>query len=127
MSVEKVSITEGYTFDITTGKFTVKVDVPETLGGKDQAPDPHRYLEVALAGCTAITVQMYAKRRNIPLEYTDVKIKILSEGAKNEILREVHFVGDLTEEQKTTLLSIAEKCPIHKLLSAGALITTKVI
>ena len=128
MSVESTKLLDTYAFDIKAGNFTIKVDVPENLGGNDTAPDPHQYLEAALAGCTAITVQMYAKRKNIPLDYSDVSIKITSEGSSNEILREIKFVGaDLNEEHKKSLLFIADKCPIHKLLSAGAKITTKLI
>lgn len=126
MSIQSTKRSSTFAFEIKAGAFTIKTDVPEKLGGEDTAPDPHQYLEAALAGCTAITVQMYAKRKNIPLDYSDVSIKITSEGSSNEILRVIKFVGaDLTEEHKKSLLFIADKCPIHKLLSAGAKITTK--
>lgn len=124
MSVESAKITEGLAFEIKTGKFTLKADVEEDKGGKNSAPSPHDYLEVALAACTVITVQMVANRKGMPLQYTDVKIKITSEGASNEILREIKFVGNLTDEQKVYLFKIAEKCPVHKFLSAGAKITS---
>lgn len=127
MSVESTKIIENFAYEITSHDFKVRVDVNEKLGGQNSAPNPHDYLEIALAGCTAITVQMYAKRKGIPLEYSDVKIKITAEGASNEILREIKFVGDLTEEQKQSLFQIAEKCPIHKLISAGAKIESRMI
>ena len=128
MSVEGSKILEGLAFEITAKGFQVRADVEKNLGGQNSAPGPHDYLEIALASCTVITVQMYAKRKNIPLEYTDVKVKITAEGeAGNEILREVNFVGDLTDEQKSSLLAIAEKCPIHRFLSRGAKITTQMV
>jgi putative redox protein len=95
------------------------------VGGKDEGPDPHELVEAALAACTVITVQMYANRKEWPLQSTDVKIYIESEGAKTEIVREVHFKGDLTDEQRSRLLDIANKCPIHRLLSSEVHITTK--
>lgn len=125
MSVVSVKKTEGFTFEIKMPTHTVITDIPMALGGKDLAPSPHGYLEAALAACTAITVQMYADRKAIPLDYTDVKINITKEGKDgNEIQREVSFKGNLTNEQKEKLFTIAEKCPIHKFLTAGAKITT---
>lgn len=125
MSVSSTKLIEGMAFEIQSSGFSVKTDVPEKLGGKNSNPDPHDYLEIALAGCTAITVQMYAKRKNIPLEYTNVAVKIISEGATNEILREIEFVGSLSDQEKQALFVIAEKCPIHKILSSGAKITSR--
>src|SRR5690606_24596983 len=104
MSVESTRLKEGYAFEIKSNGFSVPADLEEKLGGKNFGPTPHDYLEIALAGCTAITVQMYARRKNIPLDYSDVRVKITSEGSANEILREIHFVGDLTEDQKASLL-----------------------
>lgn len=127
MSVESTLLKNGLAFEISSRGFSVPVDVQEKLGGENSAPNPHDYLEIALAGCTAITVQMYAKRKNIPLEYSNVKVKITSEGQTNEILREICFVGKLSQEQKNSLLAIAEKCPVHKFLAAGTKILTRMI
>jgi putative redox protein len=127
MAVESTKIIEGFAFEVQTREFRVRTDVEQKLGGTNTAPDPHDYLQIALAACTAITVQMYAQRKGIPLEYADVKIKIIAEGPVNEILREIKFIGDLSEEQKQALLMIAQKCPIHKFLSSGAGITTQVL
>jgi putative redox protein len=124
MSAESTKLIEGFCFEVQSNNFKVMADVSEKLGGKNTAPSPHDYLGVALASCTAITVQMYAKRKNFPLDYTDVKISFLKEGVENEILREIKFVGTLSEEQTKTLLMIADKCPIHKLIEKGAKITS---
>lgn len=128
MSVTKTKLIDGYAFEIESSGFNIKTDAPVKLGGQGSAPDPHDYVEAALAGCTIITLMMYAKRRSLPLLDIDVTVKITAEGAKNEILREVKLIGDeLTVDQKASLMSIAEKCPIHKLLSAGASITTRML
>lgn len=121
MSIESSQRIEGLAYDIKLPGFLIRADVKEELGGTNSAPDPHNYLEVALAGCTAITVQMYANRKGIPLESVDVKISITKEGKDgNEITRDIRFHGDLTEEQKASLFAIAEKCPVHRFLERGA-------
>jgi len=127
MSIESTTLKEGYAFEMKVGKFKILVDVEEEKGGKNSAPNPHDYLEAALAGCTTITLQMYAKRKNIPLEYADVRVRITSEGNSNEITREIRFIGELEDAQKKRLVDIAEKCPVHKFLAAGSKIVTRVI
>ena len=124
MSVDYTHITGKLSFEVKTSHFLINTDVTTDLGGDDTAPDPHKYLEVSLASCTAITVMMYAKRKGIPLEDIDVAIKITSEGETNAISREIKFIGNLNAEQKESLMVIANKCPIHKFLSRGAVITS---
>lgn len=127
VSVESTKITKGLALEINVPGFQLRSDVSEKLGGTNTAPNPHDYLETALAACTAITVQMYANRKGIPLVSSDVKIKITAEGAENRIAREIRFEGELTDEQRASLLAIADKCPIHKFLSKGALIETSLV
>lgn len=101
-------------------------DVLPSLGGQDRGPDPHELLEAALAACTVITVQMYAHRKQWKLISTDVKIKILSETKEKTVIeREISFRGELDEEQKQRLREIADKCPIHRLLTHPIEITTR--
>ncbi len=101
--------------------------VSASLGGKDEGPDPHELLQAALAGCTIITVQMYANRKQWPLESTDVKIQILSEGKEGTVIsRDISFKGNLTQEQRDQLLVIADKCPIHRLLVGSVQIQTQI-
>lgn len=126
MSVESTHLLKKLAFESKTGEFAVISDVNLKLGGDNSAPDPHQYLEVSLASCTAITVMMYAKRKAIPLEDINVSIQIASEGEANTILRSVQLIGNLTQEQKDSLMVIADKCPIHKFLTRGAQITTTV-
>lgn len=124
MSVESTHLLNKLAFEVKSRKFTVNSDVVEKSGGDDSAPDPHQYLEIALASCTAITVMMYAKRKGIPLDDINVSIHITAEGEVNAISRGVQFIGNLTQEQKDSLLAIAEKCPIHRFISRGAQIKT---
>lgn len=127
MAVESTLKTGNLDFEIVVSGHRLTVDVSEKLGGGNKAPDPHDYLLAALAGCTTITMQMYANRKNIPLVSADVKITIVKEGAENHILREIKLIGDLTEEQSQRLFEISEKCPIHNFLERGAKIESRLI
>ncbi|MGE3684047.1 MAG: OsmC family protein [Bdellovibrionales bacterium] len=127
MAVESTIRTGNLDFEVVVSGHVLTVDVTEKLGGSDKGPDPHDYLVTALAGCTTITMQMYANRKGIPLESADVKIHITKEGSENRISREIKLIGALTEEQKQTLFAIAEKCPIHNFLERGAKIESRLI
>lgn len=127
MSVESTKRIGNLSFEIQVNGHQVLTDVPEKLGGEDTAPGPHDYVVTALAACTAITMQMYANRKGIPLMSSNIKVEITEEGAKNAIKREIALEGDLTEEQRQRLLEIAEKCPLHQFLQRGANITTSLL
>lgn len=103
-------------------------DVDTSSGGEDSALDPHDLLDSSLAACTAITLTMYAKRRGIPVEGINIDIERDASKEKTgeyNLTLNIHFVGNLTDEQKQQLLGIVEKCPIHKLLSHATInITT---
>lgn len=114
--------------EIQARNHTLISGVSAELGGKDEGPDPHELLQAALAGCTIITVQMYANRKQWPLESTDVKISILSENKEGTVIsRDVSFKGNLTQEQRDQLLVIADKCPIHRLLTGSVKIQTQMV
>lgn len=120
MSVEFTKRIEQFAYEIGVSGHSLMADVSVKLGGMNKGPDPHDYLQTALAACTVITLQMYANRKEIPLESADVKVKIVLEGKENQIHREIKLIGSLNDEQKQRLLEIAEKCPIHLFLSRGA-------
>jgi len=125
LAVESTKRIEKLAYRVNVSGHEVIADVTEDLGGSNRGPDPHDFLQAALAACTAITVQMYANRKGIPLESVDVKVRIALEGPENQIHREVRLLGRLDEAQKARLLEIAEKCPIHRFLVRGAKIETR--
>jgi putative redox protein len=127
MPVTATRILNGLKFEIKSVQFTALTDAPAALGGEGSAPSPHEYLEISLAACTVLTLQMYAKRKDMKLEYADVKVQITAEGKSNEILREIALIGTLDETERAKLFEIAEKCPVHKILSAGAKITSRLV
>ena len=96
-------------------------DVNKTLGSGDQAPDPHDLLDSALAACTALTLELYIRRRQLPV--TDLKVRIERAESKGEdgrvhykLARTVAIEGEIGEADRAKLLEIAGKCPIHRIL-----------
>ncbi|MDX5405639.1 MAG: OsmC family protein [Chromatiaceae bacterium] len=101
---------------------TIFADVAKDLGGDNSAPDPHDYYDAALAACKAITVMMYAKRKQLPLDYIDIEItRDNSQEAQGTYVLNVQLklLGNLSDEQKAQLAAIADKCPIHKLMTVA--------
>ncbi len=132
-SVTVKSTAKGYKQEIKTEKHSFTCDIPVDLGGTDTAPDPHELLFGSLGSCTAITVQMYAKKKNIPLEGVSVKLweeKIADPENESrtmpKINRELTVEGTLTDEQIEELKSAANRCPIHKLISGKNVIETSI-
>jgi putative redox protein len=101
-------------------------DVKSSSGGTDKGPDPHELIEAALGACTSITVQMYANHKGWNLKACDATVKFIQENSEGIVMeRSLTLEGDLDESQKERLLQIAEKCPIHQLLTRGVKIDTK--
>ena len=101
------------------------VDEPPGRGGTDTGPRPTQLLAASLAGCTAITIELYANRKGweLPTLEVSVDMKSDSERMPTHFAVEVGLPAGLDDEQRRKLMVIAEKCPVHKLLEHGAEIT----
>jgi len=127
--VVRVSIgKDHYHTDITAGGHTLVADEPEGVGGTDDGPDPYALLLSALGACKAITVRMYADRKEWPLDRLEFELSHSrvhaedcddcehTEGMISVIECTLRANGDLTDEQRQRLVEIADKCPVHKTL-----------
>jgi putative redox protein len=90
-------------------------DEPESNGGTDEGFSPGEFLASALASCTCITLRMYADRKkwNLDSVETEINFTFNNENKISFIQRSIKLSGNLSEEEKQRLLSIAEKCFIH--------------
>lgn len=105
---------------------TFFVDEPESNGGDDSGPTPHDVYDSALGACKALTVLWYARRKNLPLEDIEVEVeRDDSEERKGTYRLRVTLAlgGALTEAQRQELLTVAGKCPVHRLM---AQVTTEI-
>ncbi len=132
-----------YEDDFTTlmkvGNHTMVADEPIDFGGKDYGPSPYEFVSAGLSACTAMTIQMYAKRKGWKISNAEVHISYdkshaedcancETDSAKIDTFhREIKLTGDLDEKQKTRLLQIADKCPVHKTLHSETRVITKLI
>ncbi len=120
-----------YLTEITADQHTIYADEPIDLGGTDQGPTPDDLIMSSLAACTAITLRMYADRKEWPLEEIIATVGLIRKeesGQKSSLFDlTLEFIGDLDDEQKQRLLQIAKACPTHKLLTNPTEIKTQLI
>ena len=103
-----------------TGPNPPPTHVPETLGGGASGPEPHDLFDAALGACKALTLMLYAKQRGLPLDSLDVHLVRDDSQERQGTYRlavELDLHGALDDEQRQQLLRIADKCPIHKLMT----------
>jgi putative redox protein len=110
---------------IEIGPHRLLTDVAPEFGGEGSGPEPHDLLAAALAACTTLTVNLYARRKGYALDEVQVSIKHGQEGAAYGLHRSIRYLGALSAEEKQRLTEVANKCPVHKTLSGQILITTE--
>ena len=121
---------EGYTQQIVVGPHQLTADEPKNMGGDDDGPTPYDLLLASLGSCTSITVTMYAQRKSWPLQDVNVQLRHsrihaedcaeceTKEGKIDRIELDIEFAGPLSSEQRSKLLEIAKKCPVHRTLTS---------
>lgn len=114
-----------YRTELTVSGKTVIADEPEDLGGTNLGPAPGEFLMISLASCTAITLRMYADRKQWPVTQIQVEVAMEKEESTTVFQREIFLAGELTDEQRERLLQIANACPVHKTLSNPIRIDTR--
>jgi putative redox protein len=113
-----------YAQDLMIGAHTLIADAPVNIGGDDLGPGPHELFDASLASCKAITLMMFAKRQGMKLESVDVDIVRDASRERDGIYHlnvtlELH--GELTDEERAKLLDVANRCPIHRLMTQATI------
>lgn len=118
---------ELYKTEIESANNMIISDEPESNGGKDLGFASKELLASSLAACTCITLRMYANRKGWDL--TDIKVEVTFEKDptenKSKMMRTIQLFGNLDDVQKARLLNIADRCPMHAILTNPIEITTE--
>jgi putative redox protein len=104
--------------DIEEGAHRLLIDEPTEAGGEDAGPAPTRLVAAGLAGCVAITMEMYAERKGWELGEVEVTVDVEYERfTPRSFATSIHLPAELGEEQREALLKVARKCPVHKVIA----------
>ena len=109
---------------LAIGSHSLIADTSSENGGDDLGADPHELLDAALASCTALTLQLYARRKGMKLANVEVAVDHEESDGVYRMRREVRLVGELSGDERARLLEIANRCPVHRTLSGRFEITS---
>lgn len=124
----------GMATPVTARGLELVVDEPLSAGGTETGLTPYDHLGVALASCTALTLRIVAEREGIPLDAVEVSVthdKVHArdcaecgdrQGRVDVMRRHVEITGDMTDAQRDRLHAVADRCPVHKTLTAGVVV-----
>ena len=129
---------DGFLQDVQSGPYHhVLADEPLSYGGTDRGMSPYGFLSAGLGACTSMTIRLYARRRKWPLTGISVDVchdKVHAQDAASgsggkidRFTRRIRLDGPLDDAQRTRLMEIADKCPVHRTLTRGATIETELI
>ena len=137
--VASLDLDDGFTTQMKVGNHYLLADEPKSYGGNDFGPSPYELVSAGLSACTAMTIQMYVKRKGWDLQNVEVHTSygkthaIDCEDCENTsskidtFNREIKLTGTLDEAQIKRILQIADKCPVHKTLHNEIQVVTKLI
>ena len=128
---------DGFAQDVLiAGTHGFHADEPEDIGGTNTGPTPYQLVQAGLGACTSMTLRLYARRKKIPLEHVSVTVTHnkrhasecdqcdASGGTEDHFLRTIQLRGNLSEDDISRLLVIADKCPVHRTLERSSHIET---
>ena len=137
--VASLDTEDGFSTKMKVGSHYMMADEPIDFGGYDYGPSPYELVSAGLSACTAMTIQMYVRRKGWGLKNVEVHTSYGKEHAEDcadcenpaakidTFHREIKLEGDLDEKQVSRILEIADKCPVHKTLHNEVQVKTKLI
>jgi putative redox protein len=104
------------------------IDEPEDVGGCDEGPSPQELLAASLASCTAVTIEMYAKRKGWDIGTVEVAVEYTpaERGCPTKFSLDLRLPAVCTEEQRERLQVVAAKCPVHRTLEGEVIFEDRV-
>jgi putative redox protein len=119
---------DGYAHTIQIGEHELTIDEPREQGGGDEGPNPQELLAASLAGCTAITIEMYARRKGWDLPEVEVQAAYEQgeRGTPTKFTLTLRLPTGLSDEQIERLGAIAAKCPVHRTLDGEVIFEERI-
>jgi putative redox protein len=116
------------THEVELGRHRITVDEPKELGGDDAGASPQQLFAASLAACTAITVEMYAKRKEWDLGAVEVDCAYdkPEPGSPTKFKLTLKLPTGLSQEQVERLGAIAAKCPVHRVLAGEVMFEQRI-
>ncbi|CAA6804232.1 MAG: Bll2902 protein [uncultured Thiotrichaceae bacterium] len=127
---------EGFLCTVNSNGHLLLGDEPLSYGGSNLGAAPFDFMATALGACTAMTLNMYARHKQLPIDLVEVATRHqkipaadcesceTKKGKVDRFEREIRITGDITPEQKARMVQIADRCPVHKSLHSEILVTT---
>ncbi len=117
----EIRSTDTLRVEATDGHSTISIDEPVDVGGSGLGPTPTQAVLAGLGACTAMTLKLYAGRKEWPLEDVKVEVSIeipdrKAEDQTKRIHQSVTLIGPLDDTQRARLLDISGRCPVHRIL-----------
>lgn len=137
--VASLDSADGFTTQLKVGSHYITADEPVSYGGNNFGPSPYELVSAGLSACTAMTIQMYAKRKKWPLENVEVHTSYQklhaddcqncdsSEAKIDTFQRAIKLTGSLDDKQIARIMEIADKCPVHRTLKSEIKIDTTLL
>jgi putative redox protein len=122
-----VLTTKNYLAEVKIRNHFLVTDVPISEGGADAGPTPVEYLLTAIAGCVAVTLRMYAARRNWDVGEININVFQMKDENGAYLSEEISFEKEISDDQREHLLVFAAKCPVAKMVKGETRIESKII